>query len=55
MNAWWRVLTACTYGLEAAHRLAGLRGTGGLENLQRAKMIVQYYVSLYDRWIDSQH
>ncbi|MEU4604882.1 hypothetical protein AB0F43_18025 [Kribbella sp. NPDC023972] len=54
ISAWWRVLTASTYGLEAAHRLAELRGTSGLESLQRASMIVQHYVDLYDRWIDSQ-
>jgi len=48
------VLTACTYGLAGAHRLAELRGTGGLESLQNASAVVAYYSQDYEQWIDSQ-
>lgn len=51
-NAWWRVLTACGYGLSAAHRLAELRGTTDLESLRNASAVVGYFSMDYEQWAD---
>jgi hypothetical protein len=54
VDAWWRVLTACRYGLQAAVRLTNLQGNEPPQSLQNASMLGQQYMNRCRQWEDAQ-
>jgi hypothetical protein len=53
VDAWWRVLTACRYGLQAAVRLTDLQGNEP-QSLQNASLLGQQYMNRCRQWEDAQ-
>jgi hypothetical protein len=53
LGAWWRVLIACQYGLEAAIRITNLQQNEPPESFQYACVLGQHYWDMCLQWEDA--
>jgi hypothetical protein len=53
LGAWWRVLIACQYGLEAAIRITNLQQNEPPKSLQYASTLGQHYWEMCLQWEDA--